>query len=375
MSVFNGEAYLSKTVDSILDQTFSDFRFVIVDDGSTDNTWEILNSYRNKDPRIILIRNQPNNGVVRALNIGLEEASGEFIARQDADDISLPQRLEKQLTYLEEHPDCGLVGTVPMLIDVDGNQLGHGLFTVYEDNDIQEKLLDYMCICGPSIVVRRRSFEAAGFYFSEGLDASEDYDLCLRLAEVSKLANLRESLYLYLQHPNSASRKKEGQQIFHKAIALERAVYRRFGSNPDSKRFENVARDFLVASIIAFSQKDTNLASRSFERVMERSPNILEREDLIEKYVRIYTPDLSFEAALDFRESIFTDLFPSTRRLSNLKSHLISDLYMREVFAQARKNNYSSIHPNIWLGIKNNPAWLFNQGVISILFKSILRQD
>jgi len=118
MSVYNGEKYLREAIDSILNQTFTDFEFLIVNDGSTDRTAEILRSY--DDPRIIIINNEKNIGLTKSLNIGLRMAKGEYIARMDADDVSMPERLQKQIELLNQKKNTGLVGTYYTIINEKG---------------------------------------------------------------------------------------------------------------------------------------------------------------------------------------------------------------------------------------------------------------
>ena len=115
MSVYNGEKYLQEAIDSILEQTFKDFEFLIINDGSTDKTGEILESYH--DLRIKIINNEKNIGLTKSLNKGLKLARGEYIARQDADDISMPERLEKEVEFLETHQDYAVVGAFAKIIN------------------------------------------------------------------------------------------------------------------------------------------------------------------------------------------------------------------------------------------------------------------
>src|SRR5687768_10604451 len=123
MSVYNGARYLSQSIESILAQTFSDFEFIIIDDCSSDSTPQILNEYARQDSRIRIIRNSENKGLTASLNIGLTQAQGRYIARQDADDISLPQRFEKQIHYLEAHPETIVVSSNIGIIDNTGQYL------------------------------------------------------------------------------------------------------------------------------------------------------------------------------------------------------------------------------------------------------------
>src|SRR4051794_24772902 len=105
LAVYNGGRYLRAAVDSILTQTFTDFEFIIIDDGSTDGSLATLREFAQRDPRINLV-SRPNKGLTVTLNEGIALARGEFLARMDADDIALPQRFEKQIAYLRDHPEC-----------------------------------------------------------------------------------------------------------------------------------------------------------------------------------------------------------------------------------------------------------------------------
>ena len=133
MSVYNGERYLNEAIDSILAQTFTDFEFLIIDDASTDSTPKILHSY--DDPRIRIVTNEENLGLTKSLNKGLALAQGEYIARMDADDISLPERLMMQLNFLIDNKTVPLVGSGAIMIDEDGKSIGKmNLPILAEDN-------------------------------------------------------------------------------------------------------------------------------------------------------------------------------------------------------------------------------------------------
>ena len=111
MPAYNSEKYLGEAIDSILNQTFTDFEFIIINDGSKDNTAKIVEEYAKKDKRIRFIDNKKNQGIVGVLNEGIDLCRGKYIARMDSDDISLPTRFEKEIEYMEEHPECGVLGT------------------------------------------------------------------------------------------------------------------------------------------------------------------------------------------------------------------------------------------------------------------------
>ena len=156
MSVYNGERHLREAVDSILNQTFGDLEFIIVDDGSRDRTWEILQSY--DDSRIVLLRNEQNIGLTKSLNRGLAATRGEYVARMDADDVSLPQRLERQVGFLDQHPEIGLVGCAFLQIN-EGGQEFEIFHPPLKNEDIQERLRVENCFCHGVALFRHRCLE------------------------------------------------------------------------------------------------------------------------------------------------------------------------------------------------------------------------
>jgi glycosyltransferase involved in cell wall biosynthesis len=141
MSVYNGEKYLRQAIESILQQTYTDFEFIIIDDGSTDSSREIIQSY--DDKRIRLVINEQNIGLTKSLNKGIRLAKGEFIARMDADDISLPQRFEKQVAYLDSHPEVGVLGTYANIIDHRGKIINNIIFPTEHETILWTMLLFY----------------------------------------------------------------------------------------------------------------------------------------------------------------------------------------------------------------------------------------
>ncbi len=224
MSVYNGEQYLADAVDSILNQTFKDFEFIIVNDGSTDRTKEILEGF--EDERIMVI-NQDNMGISKSKNRAIELSKGEYIAIIDADDISLPQRLEKQVNFLDKHKDIGLVGTAANSIDEDGSILC--TIPIIEDNEtIQETLLRKNCFVHSSVMFRREAFEKVGGYRSE-FKSALDYDLLLRIAERYKVYNLKEILCKYRFNPDGVTFNKREQQNKFVILARYLAQERRAG--------------------------------------------------------------------------------------------------------------------------------------------------
>jgi hypothetical protein len=191
MAVYNGERYLREAVESILCQTFQDFQFLIINDGSTDNTRNLILSY--DDARIVLVDNKHNIGQTRSLNRGLELAAGQLIARQDADDISEPERLAKQVAFLDRRREVVLLGTWYKEIDLNGTVVGDRKLAC-DTTDIRWCLLFFCPFVHSSVMFRKSVLaEQIGFY-NETLAYSQDYDLWHRIARRFPVANLSEPL-------------------------------------------------------------------------------------------------------------------------------------------------------------------------------------
>lgn len=199
MPVYNAEKYVAEAVESVLNQTFADFEFLMIDDGSLDGSLEILQRYAKTDQRIRLV-SRPNTGYVVALNEMLQLARGKYLARIDADDVALPERFAKQVEYMEQHPECVVVGSRVLLIDSDGDPLREmvELFT-HEQIDNQHLEGGSSQVIHPSAIMRREAVEHVGGYLKHYMPA-EDLDLFLRLAECGHVVNLPDVLTKYRQH-------------------------------------------------------------------------------------------------------------------------------------------------------------------------------
>jgi len=190
MSVYNGEQFLSEAVESILDQTYRDFEFIVVNDGSTDGTQNILESCH--DERIVRV-NQERTGLTKALNRGLSRARGEYIARMDADDISLPERLERQVAFLDRNPTVALVGCNMVVIDETGATVSV-IDVPVENEEIKWQLLFRNRFGHSAVMFRRECLSRVGTY-DETIPYAQDYDLWLRISQHYSLGNLREYLH------------------------------------------------------------------------------------------------------------------------------------------------------------------------------------
>lgn len=199
---YNCESYVLEAVSSMLSQTFSDFELLVIDDGSTDSTRKLLESVN--DPRFRLVSNEGNIGLIGTLNRGLDMAMGRYIARMDADDISAPERLEKQIIYLDAHPDVHVLGSMVNLINEQGKVFGAISGYPTDPEEIHRYLLRECCLLHPSVIFRKDTVKAAGGY-SVNARHAEDYDLWLRLSDQHKIANLPDKLVSYRMHRNQVS--------------------------------------------------------------------------------------------------------------------------------------------------------------------------
>lgn len=208
MSVYNAERYLREAVESILNQTFQNFEFLIINDGSRDRSEEIIRSY--KDSRIRFISRE-NKGLVTSLNEGIAKARGRYIARQDADDASRSGRLDWEVGFLDKNPDVGMVGSNYIITNEEGRKVGETcVFT--NPNDLKVALAVSNQFGHGSVMIRKSVLEKVGDYDPKAI-AVEDYDLWTRISRVSKVANIKEPLYLWRRRAEGISLSNQGTQI------------------------------------------------------------------------------------------------------------------------------------------------------------------
>jgi glycosyltransferase involved in cell wall biosynthesis len=205
MPVYNGEKYLREAIDSMLLQTFRDFEFLIIDDGSTDRSVEIIKSYT--DPRIWL-HNENNLGIIATLNKGINLAHGEYIARMDSDDISLPLRLEKQVVFMDENIDVGVCGTWIKKF-MGGDSIVKSPVTFEE---IKCMLLFGSCLAHPTVMLRTETLRRFNLNYNINHKHAEDYGLWIRCSKYFKLMNIPEVLLMYRWHSNQISQASDRQQ-------------------------------------------------------------------------------------------------------------------------------------------------------------------
>jgi len=225
LPVFNSRAFLDAAVRSILDQTFSDFELIAIDDGSTDSSGDLLDDYAIQDTRLRVIH-QENQGLIRTLNLGIELARAPLIARMDADDVAERDRLSIQVAFMDQHPGVVLLGGGYLLID-DQSLPIRTMRPALDNATLQEQCLaGTQPICHPLAMMRTDAVRQVGGYDPRFV-AAEDLDLFLRLGEVGELACVPEVLLSYRQHAGSVSEKQQALQLDNQRLAVEAAISRR----------------------------------------------------------------------------------------------------------------------------------------------------
>jgi glycosyltransferase involved in cell wall biosynthesis len=218
MPVYNASAFLQDAIQSVLDQTFIDFEFIIMNDGSTDDSEKIILSFQDK--RIRYIKNDANLKLIKTLNLGFTLALGKYIARIDADDICLPNRFEKQIAFLEIHPEIGVLGSSASIIDEHNQVIGNCIYP--NDHDvIALDLVRYNPMIHPSVMMRTSILKEQTILFDEHFVHAEDYELWTRLITKTRFANLPEKLLLYRKHSSQISSVHTDEQLkLNKEISL-----------------------------------------------------------------------------------------------------------------------------------------------------------
>lgn len=230
MSVYNGAEFLDEAIASILKQTFQDFEFLIVDDGSTDGSGDIIARHAQQDRRIRPIH-QENRGLVASLNRLVEEARAPLIARMDCDDIALPQRFAQQMRFMRDTPQCGLVGTQVIEIDQHGRLSNLNIVKPLDHEGIIDALGIAVPLCHPSVMMRTALVRSLNGY-RPLFRHCEDLDLWLRMGEAAQVRNLPDTLMFYRKTIGQVSSRHSVEQHYG-AIFARLAQQERLAGRPD----------------------------------------------------------------------------------------------------------------------------------------------
>lgn len=209
LPTFNDSLYLHDAIDSIMHQSLEDYELLVIDDSSTDNTAQIISGFQ--DPRIKVIQNEKNLGLAASLNKGLALAQGKYIARMDGDDISFPDRFERQIDFLNEHPDVFILGCNTIRIDADGNFIDK---SDYPNSDalIRYSLFFRNAIAHPTVMMRSELFNKHNYSYNL-FDSGQDFDLWTRIPNEHKFWNLPDFLYYHRRHSKSITSTKDTKSL------------------------------------------------------------------------------------------------------------------------------------------------------------------
>ena len=279
MPVYNGEMYISEAVQSILNQTYTNFELLIINDGSTDQTEEIINGFN--DSRIRYIKNPHNLKLIATLNKGLAMATGKYIARMDADDISLPNRLQRQYDFMEANPDVAICGTGYQTLNSEDK-----LRNPENHTEIMVGMLNGCPIAHPTVMLRADVLKENNYYYDEKFLHAEDYELWYRIGQHYILANLSEILLYYRKHENS------------------------------------------IGSVYSLLQKenDLNIKQLQYENLLKRPLNSREKEAFCELNLNEPIEFKSFEII----NALLIDLFFSNEKNSVLDGNLFADFLVEK---------------------------------------------
>jgi len=230
LPVYNAAGFLGEALDSVFAQTYTDFELVLVDDASTDEIEEVLD--RHGDPRLRVLRRMVRGGTAVALNDGLAEARGRYAAVMHADDVSLPDRLARQIEFLDRHPEVGIVGGNQQPIDVEGRPVGPATRLPTLPGHIRWMLHVHNCLNHPTIIARRDLLHDLGGYRPAAVPA-EDYALWIDAMEAARIANVDDVVVRYRLHPGSASSARPDEMEARALDAAVEALSRLLGAPPD----------------------------------------------------------------------------------------------------------------------------------------------
>ncbi|MBI2476204.1 MAG: glycosyltransferase [Candidatus Taylorbacteria bacterium] len=279
MPVYNSEKYLRLAIQSVLNQSFTDFELLIINDGSTDKSLEIIRSFA--DTRIVLLQSDKKTTIVESRNHGLEASRGEFIAPLDSDDIALKDRLKLEVAFLEKNPDFGLVGGGVSVIDETGKATGARWQEEIPSEKIPIRLLFGNCFAQSSLLIRKKAVPPEGYI--EG--TSEDYALWVRMLKTWKAKNLRKILLKYRAHNENTTTRKSallrqavnqvilsqleglGVRADAEALALHRASYTFVGTAEEVKKFMD-RRELWLLKLIEANRKTNRYDVKTFNEVM-----------------------------------------------------------------------------------------------------------
>ena len=351
MPVYNGEKYLKEAVESVLEQTLSDFELIIVDDCSTDATSEIIAGF--SDSRIVYLRNEKNLKISDALNRGISAAVGEYIARMDADDISMPERFEIQARFLDKNPDVSVVGCGIELFGA-GIAPSFRRFSATK-TDMEADLIFSSPLAHPSVMFRRSLFWKEGFYYDPEFNGMEDYDLFWRISRKHRLSSVPDILLRYRLHGGQIT-QNYGSDIYDKTVALKRKQFSDLGAELSEAELNAFVQTCLPKSDL-FGVRFEDIAS-SYKKLLQVCKNKKLKSILTDKLLLFskYTP-VSSRVFSRFAGHGFSRFRIAKNRLRRIlkKPYIFAVRKKNEAQTRSERNklpvsDFTVISNNCWAG-------------------------
>ncbi len=380
LPVYNCAPFLKDAITSLFTQTFSDFELIAINDGSVDESLEILKSFT--DSRLRIVNNGCNLGLVASLNMGIALAESEYIARHDADDVAHPDRLFKQISFLDSYPLIGLLGCAYQKIDERGKPLEIQQFPL-ENADLQEHLLFGNHFCHPAVMMRRSVLSRIGGYDSQ-FGTAEDYDLWLRLAEAGEVANLRQPLVSYRHYSSSKTAKENISFIAQNDLmAVQKAIARRTlflaeGAS-GSKLRRQIAKLHLSASCRCFMLGKLDESRDHILQALEVGACDLQPEayaSFIELCVTyLATSWFGWVSGVEALEFMFTSLPPRSQHYTKHRNRILGNAYRHLAFEAHRKGDAALVRKSTARYARMEPRQaIMDRGAMSIFAQSFGRR-
>ncbi|MBI4058695.1 glycosyltransferase family 2 protein [Candidatus Microgenomates bacterium] len=231
MPVYNAGQFLAESIESILNQTYKNFEFLIIDDASNDNSREIIKRYQKKHSNIILLQNKRRLGISETVKKVISKTKGEFIARMDADDVAVSDRLEKQVKYLSRHHETVAVGGQCLIIDKDSRITGKKIFPT-DFSDIYRYIFRFIPVQQPTLMIAAQRLPKNFEYYRDGMNTAEEVELIFKLFKYGKVENLPDVVLCYRIHQHNSSLINIRQTFFLTLVARLRAIFQ-YGYKPD----------------------------------------------------------------------------------------------------------------------------------------------
>lgn len=367
---YNHAKYIRQCVDSVLDQTFTDIEIMVVDDGSTDGTSEILKEYRG---RLTLIE-QANRGTQSARNTAIRASSGRYIALLDSDDVWLPHKLQRQLAVFERYPDAGLAYAQAYIIDAQGAHLNAAVIgkAIIDPNESYQQILIENPVPALTALIRKECLDEIGL-FDETLVGASDWDLWLRIAARWPVVCINEPLALYRVHlANTTNALRKSKALFMEHMyVLEKAFSCSAMPVPKRTRDSALARAHLIGAELAAMGGSATEAREELESAVELDATVLgDTVDLEGKL--IFWSQLYAAASPQgnpyqhFADQVFAALAPVLPNASRLRRSVLSKSVMGTVFSAHAAGDHKTVRQLLPSGVYADPTWLLNRGVWSI---------